>query len=268
MPKYKIRIAYDGTGFGGWQSQSNSLCIQDILEQALSTILRIKTSITGSGRTDAGVHASGQIAHFTAVTPIPIDRVLHSLNGMIPKEIRVLEMSLVPESFHARFSATGKIYHYHLHLDPITDPFRLKYAFHVRHRVDLPLMKKGANYFIGTHDFTSFANQKGKEAADKDRVRTIARLNIIAEEGGIRLEFEGSGFLYKMVRNITGTLLEVAGGRRTPEEIPLILAAKNRKMAGKAADSHGLFLMQVHYPVDRRSLNEGNTGALALLSCC
>ncbi|MCX6987156.1 MAG: tRNA pseudouridine(38-40) synthase TruA [Chlamydiae bacterium] len=249
MPKYKMLIAYDGTGFGGWQSQSNAVSIQDVIEKALSTVLRLETKITGSGRTDAGVHARGQVAHFLSQSLIDTNKILYSLNSMIPKEIRILDISLVNEEFHARFSAKSKCYYYHIHLDPIADPFKRQYSLYVQHRVDIEAMKTAASYLIGTHDFTSFANEQHRGCASKDAVRTLYRLDIVEETGGIRLEFEGSGFLYKMVRNITGTLLEVGKGKRLAQDIPLLLAAKDRQQAGKAADPHGLFLMQVNYSV-------------------
>lgn len=240
-------ISYDGTDFGGWQYQPNSTCVQELIEKALSTIIRHPSEVVGSGRTDAGVHALGQVAHFTTENPIDKEKTLYSLNALLPKEIRILELTEAAEDFHARFSAKGKIYHYHLHLDLIQDPFKRKYALHVLHRVKVDAIKEAAKHFIGTHDFSSFANEQTKGSASKDAVRTLRRLDIIEVEGGIRLEFEGTGFLYKMVRNIVGTLLEVGGGRRSADEIPRILSAKDRKEAGKAADPHGLFLVKVLY---------------------
>ena len=151
------------------------------------------------------------------------------------------------DTFHARFDATGKIYHYRLHLDPVLDPFKRKYALHVQQKIDLDAIKEAAKLFIGTHDFSSFANNQTKGSAGKDPVRTLRRLDVIEEEGGVRLEFEGTGFLYKMVRNITGTLLEVGEGKRAPEDIASILLAKDRSKAGKSVYPHGLFLVKVFY---------------------
>lgn len=247
MPKYKMIISYDGTDFGGWQSQPNSTCVQELIEKALSTITRHPSEVIGSGRTDAGVHALGQVAHFHTNHPIDKEKTLYSLNALLPKEIRILELTEAEEGFHARFSAKGKIYHYNLHLDLIQDPFKRKYALHVLHRVNIEAMKEAAKHCIGTHDFSSFANEQAKGSASKDAVRTLHRLDVVEVEGGVRLEFEGTGFLYKMIRNIVGTLLEVSGGKRAPEEIARILSAKDRKEAGKAADPHGLFLVKVLY---------------------
>ncbi len=249
--KYRLIVAYDGTEFGGWQVQPNAVSIQSLIELSLSTILRVPTPILGSGRTDAGVHAYGQAAHFLTEKPIDTCRTLASLNGLLPNTIRILSLEPVPADFHARFSATSKIYHYRLHLDPVPDPFKRHYAYHVPHPVDLNLLKRAEEKFIGTHDFTSFANEAASGSASKGAVRTLYRLCVIDEPGGARLEFEGNGFLYKMVRNIVGTLLDVCAGKIKEEEIPAILAAKDRKKAGRAAPAHGLYLFEVNYRLEK-----------------
>lgn len=245
--KYKMTIAYDGTPFGGWQVQPNSTSIQALVQQALSTILRSPIPLTGSGRTDAGVHALGQVAHFISPKEIDIGKTIASLHGILPPEIRVLEISKTHPDFHARYSATSKTYHYRLHLDKIPDPFKHNYAFHVHHPVYLELLKTAAAHFLGTHDFSSFANEASRGSAAKDAVRTLTRIDIVPEPGGVRLELEGDGFLYKMVRNIVGTLLDVCAGNISAEEIPKILSAKDRRLAGKAAPAHALYLAEVKY---------------------
>ncbi|NDD57673.1 MAG: tRNA pseudouridine(38-40) synthase TruA [Chlamydiae bacterium] len=247
MPRYKITIAYDGSLFGGWQSQCNSVCIQDILEKELSTLLRTPTKVHGSGRTDAGVHAMGQTAHFDSPAILNEQKIMYSLNCMLPQEVRIMALLLVDDHFHARFSAKGKIYHYHLHLDRVADPFKRKYSLHVRHKVNLEALRQAAFLLVGKHDFRSFANEPHQGSASRDSVRALRRLQIVEEMGGVRLEFEGDGFLYKMVRNITGTLLEIASGKRSVENVLQILAAKDRRAAGKAAEPQGLFLIQVLY---------------------
>jgi len=247
MAKYRITLCYDGTGYGGWQVQPNATSIQSLIQKALLTILREETLVTGSGRTDAGVHALGQVAHFETSEPIAIRSVLYSLNGLLPRQIRVLEMYEAPDSFHARYSAKGKIYHYHLHLDPILNPFTRLYSLDVCHKVDVDLLKIAAACFVGTKDFSAFTNEAHQGSAAIHAVRTLKRLDVIAEPGGVRLEFEGDGFLYKMVRNITGTLLDVCAGLVPLSEIEPIFQSKDRKKAGKTAPPHGLFLMQVHY---------------------
>jgi tRNA pseudouridine38-40 synthase len=244
--RYKLTIAYDGTNYSGWQVQENATSIQALVQEALQTALRHPLDLTGAGRTDAGVHAKGQTAHFDTDVSTHPSRLLLSLNALLPPDIRIMQMEQVEATFHARYSAKSKIYHYHLHLDPILDPFTKLYSYQVFGRFDLQKLKKAAPFFIGTHNFTSFANVK-KTNKEPDAIRTLYRLDVIEEQGGVRLEFEGDGFLYKMVRNITGTLLEIGAGKLSPEEIPTILHKQNRSAAGAAAQPHGLFLVQVLY---------------------
>ncbi len=247
MNKYKLTIAYDGTAYSGWQIQNNAVSIQSLLEKALATILRAPTPVFASGRTDAGVHAKAQVAHFTSEVAPDLKRLHLSLNGILPDDIRILSVEKASPDFHARYSAVSKEYHYHLHLERATDPFKRLYAYHDYSPLDLEKMKEAAKYFIGTHDFTTFANEASKGSAAKNPVRTITRLDICHEPGGIRLEFEGDGFLYKMVRNITGTLLDIARGKIRIESIPQLFEAKDRSLAPPAAPSRGLFLVKVNY---------------------
>lgn len=245
---YKLIIAYDGTAYCGWQVQPNGISIQELIQKKLSQISRNNITLIGSGRTDAGVHALGQTAHFHSPIINDHSRFLGSLNALLPADIRILHIEEVPINFHARYSAIGKIYHYHLHLNKVSDPFTRLYRLHVREEINLNILQEAALELIGTHDFTSFANEAHRGSASRDPIRTIRRLDIIEQPGGVRLEFEGDGFLYKMVRNIVGTLLEVAEGKYSLEELREILAVKDRKKAGQAAPPHGLFLMQVLYP--------------------
>lgn len=250
MTSYKMKIAYDGTTYGGWQIQPNATSIQSVIEQALLTSLRTPTPIIGSGRTDAGVHALGQVAHFKTQVQTTPYRLKHSLNGLLPQSIRILDLEEVSEQFHARYSATGKIYHYHLHLDRVSNPFNYLYSFHVHHKVDLNLLNKARDCFLGTKDFSAFTHEAHLGSAAKNPVRTIQRIDIVEESGGVRLEFEGDGFLYKMVRNITGTLLDICAGHIQLDQIEDIFSSKDRRRAGKTAPPEGLFLMQVHYKED------------------
>ncbi len=246
---HKLIISYDGTKYSGWQVQNNATAIQPIIEQKLSLFLGEGVKLIGSGRTDAGVHAIGQAAHFKSTERVDTHKLLRSLNGMLSPDIRVRSCSPVPLNFHAQYSAKGKIYHYHLYLDEVMDPFRRLYCWHVRGRFDIESLKKGAQHLIGTQDFTSFANESDEGSASKDPVRTLKRVDIIKEPGGLRLEFEGDGFLYKMVRNMTGTLVEAARGKREPDSIAEILKTKDRRQAGPAAPPQGLFLIYVEYYV-------------------
>lgn len=241
--RYKLTISYDGTRYSGWQVQKNGQAIQPLIQKALGTILRAPTDLTGSGRTDAGVHARGQTAHFDGEEGLDGKRLILSLNALLPPDIRVMQIEPVASDFHARYSARAKIYHYHLHVDRVSDPFTDLYSHQVLGPFDLMLLKEGAKKFLGTHDFSSFANV----GSVQDKVRTIYRLDVVEQKGGMRLEFEGNGFLYKMVRNITGTLLQIAAGKITPLEIPAILEKKDRKAAAAAAPAKGLFLFAVLY---------------------
>ncbi len=240
-------IAYDGTHYGGWQVQPNSTSIQSLIQNALQVVLRKPTDLTGSGRTDAGVHALGQVAHFCADEKIEAARLVLSLNAILPRDIRIKSIENVDSKFHSRFSATGKVYHYHLHLDRVMDPFKRAYCLHVLEKIDLALIRQAAELFIGEKDFTSFANEAYKGSAAKCAIRTLRRLDIIDEPSGVRIELEADGFLYKMARNIVGTLLDIGAGRTKLSEVPEIFAAKDRKKAGFTAPAQGLFLVQVFY---------------------
>ncbi len=244
---YKLTLAYDGTSFSGWQIQPNGFTIQECLQKAIQIILRHPVSLIGSGRTDAGVHAKGQVANFTSPHLIDCHRFLASINGLIPSTIRILAIEPVKAKFHAQHSAISKIYHYYLSLERFQNPFKRAYSYHILQKIDLTQLKLAAKQFIGKRDFTSFANESHTGSAFKDPIRTLKRLDVMIEKEDICLQFEADGFLYKMVRNITGTLLEVAKGKRNIEEIATIFKAKDRRQAGQAAPPHGLFLMQVHY---------------------
>ncbi|MDR3624348.1 MAG: tRNA pseudouridine(38-40) synthase TruA [Chlamydiales bacterium] len=248
MHNYKLVIAYDGTNYSGWQIQPNGVSIQELIQKALSICTREDIKLIGSGRTDAGVHAQGQVAHFLSSQELLPNKILYSLNGMLPSDIRIKQMESIPNSFHAQYSTIGKIYHYNLWLDPVLDPTKRLYTHHVKGKFHLEDLIQAASLFLGTWDFTSFANEPHTGSAAKDPIRTLKRLDIVPQEGGVRLEFEGDGFLYKMVRNITGTLLEIATAKRNLKEVPHIFAAKDRKQAGLAAPAKGLFLMHVLYP--------------------
>jgi tRNA pseudouridine38-40 synthase len=245
--RYKLIISYDGTAYCGWQVQENQKSIQALVQQALQTALRHPLDLTGAGRTDSGVHARGQTAHFDSPVSFLPSRLLLSLNALLPPDIRILGLEPAASDFHARYSSVGKIYHYHLQLDPVSDPFNRLYRTQIFSRIDLDLLKKAAHFFIGTHDFTSFANLKESGNPAQDSIRTLKRLDVIDQKGGVRLEFEGNGFLYKMVRNMTGTLLDVGRGKIEPERILEILKEKDRRKAGPAAPPQGLILDSVLY---------------------
>ena len=244
--RIKLTIAYEGTRYCGWQVQPNGVSIQKTVQNALETILRHPIALSGAGRTDAGVHALGQVAHFDTEHAMEPSRLRLALNALLPSDIRIIAAESVADEFHARYSALGKIYHYHLHLDPSILPHLRLYRTRVFGSFHCAALREAAVLFLGTHDFRSFANGSGKSL--EDSVRTLMRLDVIEQKGGVRLEFEGDGFLYKMVRNIVGTLLEVASGRRAPKSVCELFNGKERVRAGATAPPYGLFLVSVKYP--------------------
>ncbi|MBS0621776.1 MAG: tRNA pseudouridine(38-40) synthase TruA [Verrucomicrobia bacterium] len=244
--KSKLVLSYDGTPFAGWQVQPNGTSIQELLERAISCLLRSNTKVIGSGRTDAGVHALAQVAHFSHAQPLP-PRFLRSCNALLPPQIRVHSVELVAEDFHARYDAYGKIYHYHLWCEPIHSPFHRLYSLHYPYPFDQQAAQEAANLLLGTHNFSSFANAAHEGAAGKNPVRTLKRLQLVEQEGGLRFEFEADGFLYKMVRNLTAALLEVGSGKSKSSTPHQILLSQNRRLAPAPAPPHPLFLIRVLY---------------------
>lgn len=240
--KYRMNLSYDGTHYSGWAIQPHSTSIQQLIQEALQTILRIETPIIGSGRTDAGVHARLQVAHFSHLETLNLSSLRHSLNGILPRDIRIHEILSVDEDFHARFSVKKKIYHYYL--STIQDPFNYRYAHYIPTPLDLDLLKKATPLLLGTHNFSAFASSG---CGAKSPIKTLYRIEILPQEQGFCLLFEGNGFLYKMVRTITGTLLEIATHKRPLEDLEKILTSKDRTQAGPTAPAHALFLYHVEY---------------------
>lgn len=246
MKRYKIEIAYDGTDFSGWQMQPNAPSIQEMIEQALYFLTGSETHVSGSGRTDAGVHASCQVAHFDALDLDP-DEALLALNETLPPTIRILSLEQVYDDFHARFGTKSKTYIYNLHTAPVCPPFQCAYTHHIRYPLDIDLLERAAMRFVGTHDFTTFANQANTGSASINPVRTIYSIDITKEEGALKIHFHGNGFLYKMVRNITGTLIQIATGKLPIESLDTLFEARDRREAPIAAPAKGLFLHKVEY---------------------
>jgi tRNA pseudouridine38-40 synthase len=245
MARYKCIISYDGSGFSGYQVQPNKRTVQSVLEATLSKMHKGDTvKVVGSGRTDAGVHAKGQVIHFDSPLLIPADKWEKALNSMLPEDISVLTVASVTESFHARFDAKGKEYRYVLHLSQKRDPFLRKFAYQYPYRLNLQAMEQASKFFLGKHDFTSFCAAKTEVV---DKVRTIELIEFTRKDESLTIRFVGKGFLYNMVRILVGTLLEVGSGERSPEDIPIILANKDRRLSGKTAPGHGLYLWEVFY---------------------
>lgn len=251
MNSYKCTVAYEGTRYNGWQKQGNTPnTIQGKIEEILSRMLNESIEITGSGRTDAGVHALGQVFHFHCQKALFTDSdssaFLTNFNSYLPKDIRILAVEECPVRFHARLNATQKTYQYRIDISQYGNLFLRNTTHHIPTPLNLDAMKKGAGFFIGTHDFKSFCSNKRLK---KSSVRTIYDIQITKDtkEQILLLTFTGNGFLYNMVRILSGTLIEIGLGIRTPEEIPSILAGCNRGLAGHTAPAKGLFLMSVDY---------------------
>ncbi len=248
MKTFKLAIAYDGTKYCGWQIQPKGISVQEIIEQTIRQVTNTAIKITGSGRTDAGVHAFGQIAHFRTEKPLEPIKFLKSLNSLLPKDIRITGVEQVPASFHARYSATAKKYRYVIYRNSVHCPFQRAYSWHVRESIDLQLLQQAAQFFIGTHNFSSFANEAHRGMAKKNPLRTIYSIAVqTPTPSQIVLEFLGNGFLYKMVRNLVSIMIEVALQKRELLDISRILAAKDRRLAPKPAPACGLFLVDVYY---------------------
>lgn len=247
LQTYKLIIAYDGTNYCGWQVQANGLTIQGVIENALKIYCKETIRLIGAGRTDAGVHAKGQVAHFRTEQCLNIVTLKRALNGLLPLSIRVMSIEHTNNQFHAQKSAHSKEYHYSIAFGDAVLPFIQPYVWHERHPLDIPLLRSATHLFIGKHNFSAFANSQDCGAAGKNPFRTLFRLDCIDTEYGIRLEFEGDGFLYKMVRNITGMLVAVASGKRRAEDITLLLLGAPRCNAARAAPPTGLSLIKVKY---------------------
>ena len=242
---YKLLLQYDGTKLNGWQKQGNTdNTIQGKLEAILERTYGTPIEVHGSGRTDAGVHALGQVANFHAPAVFSTEEIKKILNEYLSKDIRVLQVDSADERFHARLSAKGKTYEYRIDNGEIANPFTRKYCMREEQTLNLTAMREAAAYFLGTHDFKTFcANKKMK----KSSVRTVMSIVIEEQDGMLVIRYTGNGFLYNMVRILTGTLIEVGRGIRTTEEIPAMLEAKDRGAAGFTAPAQGLFLKEVFY---------------------
>ncbi|GAO52873.1 tRNA pseudouridine synthase A [Aneurinibacillus tyrosinisolvens] len=251
--KIKLTFSYQGTAYYGFQRQRNGPSVQKTMEDALRKILKQETTLHASGRTDSGVHARQQVAHFCTAARMPADRIPVAINTILPDDIVVLEAVDMPADFHARYYVTEKTYKYRLLNQRPADPFLREWAQHVKIPLNLEKMRRAAAYLVGTHDFTSFCSTR---AVVEDKVRTIHEIRIeeskrddsLPGQGfDIWLTFRGSGFLYNMVRIMTGTLVEVGKGKWEAEDVRRMLEARNRDIAGITAPAHGLYLWEVKY---------------------
>jgi len=244
LPTFRLLIAYDGTAFHGWQAQPDRPTVQAVLEAAATTALRTPVTLVGSGRTDAGVHARGQVAHFTTFAEVNPSRLRNALNGILPKSIGVLDVARAPDGFHARYDARRRRYHYYVSLGP--RPLERRWRHLMHSAPDFDRMNEAALALIGTRDFSAFCRTKSET---KNRVCTVAEARWVAEEreGDRHFRIVADRVLHGMVRAIVGTLIEIGRGRRSVDDLSRVLASGDRREAGPAAPAHGLVLEHVGY---------------------
>jgi tRNA pseudouridine38-40 synthase len=251
-PVLKLTIAYDGRPYQGWQSQTGGNTVQDHLTRAISDVAKQPIKPHGAGRTDTGVHAHGQVAHFTPPPELTMNPCnwVPAINTKLPPTIRVIDCAEMPPDFHARFSATGKIYHYDIRTDPVLPPLMAGLAWHLPRLLDADLLAEALRLFQGQHDFHGFAAYRGNEKPGMDWCRTIRRAEVTPLENGYRITFEGDGFLYKMVRLLTGAAVHTAQGRMPLADLAALLDQPPGLPHGKSpvcAPADGLYLDKVIY---------------------
>ena len=247
MRTLRLTLAYDGTNYVGWQRQANGLSVQQVLEDAFVPLVGaagLGRGVAGASRTDAGVHALGQVASFECELRIDTASIQRALNIRLPADVRVLEVTDAPERFHARFDSTGKSYRYRIATSPILSPFERWFVWHSPFEYNVMAMQEAAARFVGRLDFASF---QGRKSAVRDTVRSITRLDVTTSEDDIVIDIEGDGFLRHMVRGIVGTLADVGLGLRAPDSMGVVLEARDRRVAGPTAPGCGLALVSVKY---------------------
>ena len=246
MRNIKLTIEYDGTGYQGWQVQGEAPTIQKALEEAVPQVVQHPVQVIGSGRTDSGVHARGQVANFFTASRIPAEKLVGAINSHLPRDIAVLAAEDVAPNFHARYSAKEKTYRYTILKRNVRSPLLRNYAYHLRTQLKMDEMKRAARHIIGKHDFQAFQS-KASEAEDRSSVRTITRLDIDKTGDLVETCVAADGFLYNMVRSIIGTLVQVGIGKVDADEVERIVGEKDRSLAGPTAPPQGLCLMEVKY---------------------
>ena len=239
-----MTLAYDGTEYRGWQLQPEGDTVQGLVESALARMAKAPIRVTAAGRTDSGVHASAQVAHFRLERPIPLDGILRGLNAMLPGDVRVLDVERVEEDFHARFGARSKTYRYFLDRAKVASPLRCRFTLHYPHPLDRDALDRAAALIIGEHDFAGF---RASSCEARTTTRSCTQSIWRAEADELVYEIAANGFLHHMVRNLVGTLLEIGRGKRAPDSIEVIFRSKDRTEAGPTAPAHGLHLIRVDY---------------------
>jgi tRNA pseudouridine38-40 synthase len=244
--RLKLVISYDGRDFAGWQSQKHGNTIQDCLEAAFERVCGTRLAVTGSGRTDAGVHALGQCAHVDVpAAQFAAERWLKALNGVLPAAIRILRARFVAESFHARFSAKGKVYRYRIINGTVRPPLEIGRAWHIASPLDREVLGRAAKFFVGWHNFAAFAANRGKE--ERSTMRTVEYVRITGRRDLLEIEFSADGFLYKMVRLMVGAMARSALGKESLQSIELRLERPSRVSGRFVAPAAGLYLVRVRY---------------------
>jgi tRNA pseudouridine38-40 synthase len=263
MRTFKLTIAYDGAAFHGWQIQPGLPTIQGAIADAVTQITQEKIFVHGASRTDTGVHALGQVAHFKTQSALSAAEFQRALNALLPPAIRIVAAEEVGPDFHARWQAQGKTYHYRIWRGQVLPPFEHRRAFHYSGPLDETAMAEAAREFEGEHDFTSFSASSGSEDDDRERevVRVIYSSEIIREPDRDEIAYvvRGRSFLRYMVRKIVGTLIEVGKGRLTPPDIPQIFEARDRSRSGPTVPAEGLYLISLEYPDPTDSLASSST---------
>jgi tRNA pseudouridine38-40 synthase len=240
-----MKVAFDGTAYHGWQIQHGATTIQGMLSEVIEKITGEKTTVTGSGRTDAGVHARGLVANFFTSSFIEPARFARALNSILPRDVRILSSRAAPETFHARKSALSKSYRYQMYLRSILPPHLLREYLHYPYRIDFPKMEAAAKCFLGERDFASFTKANHEYLST---VRRIYRCELKKRGRRMHLTVVGNGFMRHMVRNMAGTLLEVGRGSISLEDFKALFDKRDRTLAGFTAPAHGLVLLKVNYP--------------------
>ncbi|MBR0423202.1 MAG: tRNA pseudouridine(38-40) synthase TruA [Clostridia bacterium] len=241
-----MTLSYDGSNYHGWQVQKNAITVQEVFQKALEKVLKHKVEIKGCSRTDSGVHANMYTVSFVTFNKIKCENLVLATNKFLPGDIAATSCKEVEKNFHARYSCTGKEYIYRIWNKKTKNPFLKNYAFHYWYNLDINILKNTTKYFLGTHDFTSFATLDKRDP--KNMVRTIEYLEIYSPKDGlIEIKIKADGFLYNMVRIIVGTLLRVAQGKIKPNDIENIIKSKNRSLAGPTIPATGLYLNKVFY---------------------
>ena len=248
MRRLRFVLEYDGSEFAGWQIQPAERSVQGVLEEALREITGESRRFSPAGRTDAGVHAVGQVAHVDCATHLEVPALGRALNAVLPRDVAVQALEIAPSDFHARHDASAKLYIYRILNRATPSPVRARFAWHLRSPLDVAAMAEAAASVVGTHDFSAFRGAPGGSDEEVSPRRTLHRLNVVALGDEVRVEAEGRSFLRHMVRNLAATLVEIGQGRRPASEMAKVLESRDRANAAPTAPAHGLCLERVRYP--------------------